>query len=338
MNQSNNPFEKVLGKTVAIVYAFEGEDASGFKHYHIWRADVISEWLKAIQDLKGIPFILDVRTFVEKAMNNTLPHIDYVINLNCGSCELSPMGLVPSVCGFLSIPCIPCDTVAIVTGENKDIANMVAKSIGLNVPAYLSSNKKDGIFRPLNYGSSVGVRKGQYSMDLPGIYQKFISGYDITTAIVYNPYSKDFDILPTVIFIPEVGGPEWFYGEEANIKNSGYSREIVFNLPTSIENKYKKLAHHLSINTFARIDARYHTDAILNADNLSNLNIDAQDIYFSEINPMPSIRLTNNEFQLSFSSIKKNSTVDKLISKLNEVIDTVTLHNYLLSCAMLANL
>ena len=114
-NVTKNIFESITGKTIAIVYIFEGEDAPGFEHYHIWRGDVISEWLKATQDLRGLPFILDVRTFVEKAMNNTLPKIDYVINLNCGSCELSPMGIVPSVCGFLKIPCIPCDTAAIVS-------------------------------------------------------------------------------------------------------------------------------------------------------------------------------------------------------------------------------
>ena len=114
-NVTKNIFESITGKTIAIVYIFEGEMSPGFEHYHIWRGDVISEWLKATQDLRGLPFILDVRTFVEKAMNNTLPKIDYVINLNCGSCELSPMGIVPSVCVFLKIPCIPCDTAAIVS-------------------------------------------------------------------------------------------------------------------------------------------------------------------------------------------------------------------------------
>ena len=105
------------------------------------------------------------------------------------------MGIVPSVCGFLKIPCIPCDTVAIVSGENKDMANHIAKATGINVPKYLSENDKNGIFRPLNFGSSVGVKRGAYSHTQKGIYQEFICGYDITTPMVYNPISGEFDIF-----------------------------------------------------------------------------------------------------------------------------------------------
>lgn len=334
--ETQNIFNEIMGKTIAVVYAFEGENAVGFKHYHIWKSDVISEWLKAIQDLKGLPFILDVRTFTEKAMNNTLPHIDYVINLNCGSCELSPMGLVPSVCGFLSIPCIPCNTVAIVSGENKNMSNLIANSIGINVPEYLLSNDENGIYRPLNYGSSVGVRKGFKPTEVDGVYQKFIPGYDITTPMVYNPYKKSMDILPTVIFIPEKGGTEWFYGEKENISNTGYTRKIIKRLSLNVEQKYRELAEALSIKTFCRIDARLQSIDLLDESIFENLELNMQDIYFTEINPMPSIRLKNNEFFLSFSSINKNAEINKVISSLNEIVGEVTLHNYLLACSMLS--
>lgn len=334
--KKGNIFEEIMGKTVAIVYAFEGENAPGFKHYHIWKSDVISEWLKAIQDLKGLPFILDVRTFVEKAMANTLPNIDFVINLNCGSCELSPMGLVPSVCGFLSIPCIPCDTVAIVSGENKHMANLIASANKINVPEYLLPDDKNGIYRPLNYGSSVGVRKGCCLTNKKGIYQRFISGYDITTPMVYNPFKKTMDVLPTIIFIPERGGTEWFYGEEENISNTGYTRKIVKKLSPDIEKKYIKLANSFSINTFCRIDARFQCVGTLNKTKLENLELSLKDIFFTEINPMPSIRLENNEFFLSFSSINKNTNFYKVMLGLNEIIENVTLHNLLLACAMLS--
>lgn len=268
--KKDNIFKAIMGKTIAIVYAFEGENAPGFKHYHIWKSDVISEWLKAIQDLKGLPFILDVRTFVEKAMTNTLPNIDFVINLNCGSCELSPMGLVPSVCGFLSIPCIPCDTVAIVSGENKNMANLIASANKINVPEYLSPDDKNGIYRPLNYGSSVGVRKGYCLSSEKGIYQRFIPGYDITTPMVYNPFKKTMDILPSIIFIPEHNGTEWFYGEEENISNTGYSRKIIRRLSPNTEKKYIKLANSFSIHTFCRIDARIKSVSTLDETKLED--------------------------------------------------------------------
>ena len=104
MNTTKNElknYEKLKGKNVAVVYIFEGETAPGFDHYHVWEGDIIASWLKAIKSLHCLPYILDVRTFVEKGLSGTLPHIDYVINLNCGSKELSPMGLVPSTCAFL---------------------------------------------------------------------------------------------------------------------------------------------------------------------------------------------------------------------------------------------
>jgi len=76
-------FYDIIGKTVGVIYTFEGEKAPGFKHYHIWQSDIISKWLLAIQDLKCRPLIFDVRTFVEKAISNQLPHLDFVLNLNC---------------------------------------------------------------------------------------------------------------------------------------------------------------------------------------------------------------------------------------------------------------
>lgn len=74
-----NSLDRIKGLTVAIVYIFEGEQAAGFAHYHIWKGDIISKWLNAIANVGCRPFILDVRTFVEKAFSNTLPHIDFVI-------------------------------------------------------------------------------------------------------------------------------------------------------------------------------------------------------------------------------------------------------------------
>ena len=100
----------IYGKTIAIVYIFEGDEAEGYKHYEIWKSDVISSWMFAVEELHCMPLIMDMRTFVQKAMNNTLPYIDYVINLNNGTLNISVLGVVPSICNFLNIPCIPCDT------------------------------------------------------------------------------------------------------------------------------------------------------------------------------------------------------------------------------------
>lgn len=336
-DNTDNVFLQIKGKTIALVYVFEGEDAPGFEHYHIWKSDVISEWLKAIQDLQCVPFILDVRTFVEKAMNNTLPTIDFVINLNCGSCDLSPMGLVPSVCGFLSIPCIPCDTAAIVSGENKRMANLIAAANQINVPKILPEDDPTGIYRPLNFGSSVGVRRGKVIPGEKGIYQEFIQGYDMTTPIVYNPVEKDYDIFPSIIFIPDNGDVDWYYGEEANITASGFTRKLLPQFTSSVIDKYKEVVKSFSINTFCRIDARIECKDGKELADITTRPLDLDRIYFAEINPMPSIRNVNNEFHLSFSSLAPSESEKLSFKLLRCVTKEITLHNYLLACSMLAN-
>jgi len=73
---------KIEGSTIALVYVFEKDVTEGFQHYDPWKSDVISDWLKAIQELHCMPFILDVRTFAQKALTGTLPQIDYIVLIN----------------------------------------------------------------------------------------------------------------------------------------------------------------------------------------------------------------------------------------------------------------
>lgn len=206
-----NSLDRIKGLTVAIVYIFEGEQAAGFAHYHIWKGDIISKWLNAIANVGCRPFILDVRTFVEKAFSNTLPHIDFVINLNCGSTDLDPMAIVPSTCAFLGIPCIPCGSFSILAGENKYHSNLLAKECGLLVSPTCEASDPNGIFRPLNWGSSLGVVRGKCPTAQKGIYQKFIKGFDITTPAIFNPLTENFDFLPTIVYVPKNQDINWFF-------------------------------------------------------------------------------------------------------------------------------
>lgn len=339
MNEKEQYIEKILsikGKTVAIVYIFEGEDAPGFRHYHVWKSDVISLWMNAVQSLHCMPLVLDVRTFVEKALNRTLPKIDYVINLNCGSCELSPMSLVPATCAFIGVSCIPCDAVAILTGENKRISNLIAKSIGLNVPQELSSSDKCGIYRPLNLGSSCGVIRGQvpnYATD--GIYQEFLPGYDITTPIVYNPLKKDFDIFPSIIYLPDSPDLNWYFGAEEKGSGKGYHREIIPNLSEQLRKSYLKLIKSIGINTYCRIDARLRVENISMVESLQQHPLNLDNLYFIEINPMPTIKI-NNSFGFCFSSITQENSFYPCVQIFHEVIGATTIHSFLLSCAILS--
>ena len=327
--------KNLQGKTIAVIYIFEGETAPGFKHYHIWESDIISQWLLAIQSLKCIPLILDVRTFIDKAISNTLPTIDYVINLNCGSCELSPMALVPSMCSFLHIPCIPCDAVAILAGENKRMSNLIASATGINIPKVLETSSPKAIFRPLNLGSSIGVKRGsQEQTDQEGIYQEFIPGYDITTPIVYNPVHNEMDFLPTVIYKANDDSVEWFLGEENKHTRSGFTRHTIPDLSESLKAKYRLLADNISINTFCRIDARIKCDTPSDLCRILEYPLTLEEVYFIEINPMPTIWI-NNACSHSFDNITKDSPFFNYLRNLEKAVEKVTVYNFLLSISML---
>lgn len=326
----------IQGKTIGVIYTYEGENAPGFRHYHIWESDIIAQWLVAIQQIRCKPFILDVRTFVEKAIAGTLPKLDYVINLNCGGCELSPMALIPSLCAFFHIPCIPCNAVSILTGENKYISNLLAQSIGLNVPKTLLPSDTEGIFRPLNLGSSLGIKRGPLSGQEPeGLYQEFIKGYDITTPIVYNPLTKKMDFLPTVIYVSQEETVEWYLGEEHKETRSGFIRKTIYDINDDVKKLYLDLIKSMSISTFCRIDARvkcFDNDKLAE---VLNSPLKADDLYFIEINPMPTVWV-NNAFSHSFSQINEKSTFYPYINSLKELAEDANVYSFLLSASMLS--
>ncbi len=327
---------ELKGKTIAVVYIFEGENAPGFQHYHVWKSDIISQWLLAIQSLECIPLILDVRTFVEKAISNTLPHIDFAINLNCGSSELSPMALIPSICSFLHIPCIPCDAVAILAGENKRMSNLVAQATGINVPKTLNYSSPNGIFRPLNLGSSIGVKRGPIDTNSKdGIYQEFITGYDITTPIVYNPLNRKMDFLPTVLYTGQQDSVEWFLGEENKDTRCGFKRHTLLGLSEELQKKYIGMVNNMSIKTFCRIDARIKCNSVDERESLLKEPLESDSVYFIEINPMPTV-WTNNAFSHSYENITESSNFYSYLCDLRKCFKQVTLYNFLLSVSMLS--
>lgn len=332
LDELNNMLCKVKGKTIGIVYTFEGDVSSGFEHFYIWKSNILTKWLTAVEELHCMPLILDVRTFVDKAMNGTLPYLDYVLNLNTGMLDLSSMALVPSTCSSLGIPCIPCDAVSIVTGENKLLSNLIAQSIGINVPKPLDTNVADGIFRPINLGNSLGVKRGN-NIGKKGIYQEFIPGYEITTPIVFNAMTHRLDLLPSVIYLPETESLNWFNGEEEKKARTGYSFRTV-KLNEKIINSYLELANTLSVKTFCRIDARIKcSDKIYN--DFSYNTVSFEDIYFIEINVMPTIR-DNNNFSFSFNSVKPSDSLYTCIKAQEEILGTANIYSFLLVSSMLS--
>lgn len=336
MNTYENKLKDLKGKTIAVVYIFEGEDAAGFEHYHIWKSKIISRWLNAIEDIGCKPFIIDVRSFVFKAMNNTLPKIDFVLNLNCGSKVLSSMSLVPSVCSFLSVPCIPCNANTILMGENKKASNMIASATNLNVPKNIDEPNENAIFRPLNFGSSVGVRRGiRNNISNDELYQEFIRGYDATFPIIYNPIKSELDFLPGVLYLPNSNDPNWFFGENEKITKNDYENLPLYYIDDFAKKMLINFAKAFPIETFCRIDVRIKTSVEKLSKAICDKSISFEDIFFVEINPMPTVKY-GNAFDLAFSYIDEKNDFNNCLNIHKQVFENTNVNTFLLSSSMIA--
>lgn len=333
MTLLKNVFQKVKGKTIALVYTFQGDMPDGLEHFFVWKSEIVSKWMLAVEDLHCLPLILDVRTFVDKAINRTLPWVDFVLNLNTGVSNLSTMALVPSVCSALNIPCIPCSALSILTGEHKELSNLIANSIGLHIPKKISPKEKNGIFRPINLGNSLGVIRGSTDSNHNGIYQEFISGYEITTPATYNGITGRIELMPTVMYLPEEKNLDWFNGEQSKKNRTGYSFRVV-ELEESLQRKYLELISNLSIQTFCRIDGRVKSSSYDFYEQSHDMVLD-RDTYFIEINVMPTIRDTNN-FAYSFNAINEKHTMFSCIDAQKEVFENINIYTFLLANSMVS--
>ena len=331
-----NLINEIKGKTIAVVYIYEKESAHGFAHYDIWKSNLISSWLNAIQELQCIPYIMDVRTFLFKASNNTLPPIDYVINMNAGCINLSTLALVPSICGFIDVECIPCDSSAIIAGENKSFANMIAANLGYNTPKH-GNKEYRSIYRPLNYGSSKGVKiiEPHENIDVSnGIFQEFIEGYDITTPLLYNPLTEEFGALPTIFYLPKHNNSSWFFSAEAKETDYGFSRVVLPNISSDLIEQHIELMNKMNIDTYCRIDMRMRTTNVIHQENLDEIELNKENAYFIEVNPMPTIEIGNN-FHISFQNINSENDFYNATNIYKSSVKKPSMHGFILSCALI---
>lgn len=326
---------EIAGKTIAVVYIFEGESAPGAQHYAVWQADVISAWINAIQELRCMPLILDVKTFVNKAMNGTLPQLDYVINLNNGTKDLSALSLVPSTCAFIGVPCIPCNAFTALIGENKLVSNTIARTLNINTPKDLADTCDNGINRPINFGSSIGVIKGHRTTQ-PGLYQEFIPGFDMTTPLLYHPLHHRLEVLPPVMYQPDSRDPQWFLGAVEKQNHSSYKKQIV-QISPEIRSHFLSLASYFGITSFCRIDSRVKCHSKEEMDALAQSVIPYQQVFFIEINPMPTISEGIN-FLTSLQSVSQDHPFYESLHIYNDTVPEHSLTGFILSCAIISQL
>lgn len=323
-----NKIQAIKGNVIALIYAFENEEASGFSHYTFWKSEVISAWLTAVEELGCIPYMLDVRTFMQKASMGTLPHIDYCVNLNAGNRKIDNLCLVPSICSFLDIPCIPCNAITCAVGEDKYYANLIAQNGALKVPKKHPENVVGGIIRDRSFGSSVGIRLTTSTTKCSNseISQAFIMGTDMTVPILYNPVYEKLEVLPPVLYKNNNDEKTWFLNETTKLNHS-YEKVLGLLSDETID-ALLELAKKFDIRTLCRFDTR-----------VENYNFDVpqkiqlKDINFIEINPTPTI---NNTINFSFSlSLSENSVPHKKCFEFYKtLVKNASLTGYILFCSI----
>jgi len=325
--------DKIKSKRIALVYSYRDENAPGFAHYDYWDSEVITDWARAIEELQAIPFIIDVRTFGQKALYDTLPPIDFVVNLNAGNYDLSALGLVPSICGFLSIPCIPSDASQTITGENKLLSNLIAEALNIPLPKRLIKQGAEGIRRPLNLGSSIGVVKAiANTSEEQAIYQEFVAGFDMTTPLLFNPQTMKIEFLPSILYVSNPVDVNWFLNADAKSKRQGYEKKLV-QIDELTQEMYLSLAKSFGIKTFCRIDSRVKCDKEIELKHLFESSISNHRIRFLEINTMPTITNKIN-FSMALENGKSNYELSNTYQLYKKLVVNPTPVGFLLACSI----
>ena len=125
----------------------------------------------------------------------------------------------------------------------------------------------------------------------------------------------------------------WFNGEDEKKIRSGYMFRTI-TLDETTKKKYLELAESLSIRTFCRIDARIKcTEPSYHDQSCNTVRFD--DVYFIEINVMPTIREKNN-FTFSFDSVEKNDPIFSCIEIQKQIMGSVDIYSFLLASSMLS--
>ncbi len=325
----------IKGKTIGIIYVYEKDDAQGADRYDPWKGDVLADWVHAIYELKGLPLVMDVRTFLEKAAYKTLPKIDYIVNLSNGCYELSTLGLVPSICSYFNIPCIPSSADVLLLGENKYISNIVAGNCGFSLPRLLNKESPNSITRPYNLGSSCGVYRGESdTCESKSFIQEFISGFDLTIPIIYNPLQNRLVTLPAVVYCPNTSDTQWFLGATQKQLHKEY-KKMTIDVCSLVEKLLINTAIVFGITTYCRIDTRCHCSTIEEVKEILSDGVSIDKIKFIEINPLPTIKDKIN-FLTSLENLKKDNEMFKCLSLYNSVIAEHTLVGFILSTSIIA--
>ncbi len=285
------------GKTAVIVYPYV-DDAESRNWYNPQPASVISDNIRALEILQIRPLLIDIDRFRRTRTARELHDPEFVIDLDGGVGPIAMKALVPAVAAWLGVPVVPTRVDVWLTGERKDVGNMMAKQIGARLPATFDNRTFDDrldaavIVKPRDLGGSYGVYRSDRDqaiqkvvssrLDMPLLAQNFIPGYDVTFPLCFSPASDQLEVLGGVVNRPEnPDNGEWINdleGKTRFFKNPSAAHIVreVIQPTTSVCEFLLKLTDAMEITTYCRVDFRVP----LNHSSPDTLEL--EDLYFLE--------------------------------------------------------
>lgn len=328
--------QAIKGKTIGIIYVYEKPDLQVKRHYDAWEGDVLSNWIHAVYELHGLPLVMDVNTFTEKMAYHSLPPLDYVVNLCNGFFDLPSLGLVPSLCAYYSIPCIPCNSDLLLIGENKPLSNLIASTCGFRLPQKLSEESEKSITRPFYLGSSKGVYRGkkEAAINKNTFIQEFVPGFDTTVPILFNPLDEELVVLPAVGYLPTNLDPNWFLGEHQKETHSEYEKCIV-SIDDCAKQAIIQMVKKVGITSYCRLDFRTKCISLNEMETRFSSEIRLEDLFFMEINPLPTIKDGINFFT-GLAAVERSSSVAQCLELYQSNVREGTSTGFVLSNSIMS--
>jgi hypothetical protein len=288
--------EAFRGRSAGIVYSFEPETAVQKIWYDRWHSDVIFFYGQCIEIAGLHPYFIDVTSFCRQALTNELPGLVCAFNLNAGITPIAHWTVMPSVSLWAGIEPMPARADVLIVGERKDTANLIARDAGLQIPrtfavSELNSLPSDLLLmkKPRDLGGSVGIvtftpkNPPDLGSNVPFLIQQFVLGYDLTVPVLYSP-TAGMHIAPVgTLYVPDdTTDTTWFHDEKSKLARRGYTKRIV-SLPTDVQSILIAVAERMELGAYARFDLRISREGDLD-------NIQPDDLWFLEVNPLPTLR------------------------------------------------
>jgi hypothetical protein len=266
------------------------------------------------------PYYLDVESFCRQALAKELPPLIGAFNLNAGITPIHHWCVVPAVAAWCDIEPFPVHADVLIAGERKDLASLIAQSVGLRCPADYDSARlaalrpeHDVVLKPRDLGGSVGVERlpasealARLGQDRTLIVQDFVPGFDVTVPVVFQPTSGSHRAPACVLYMPD--GPDrlnWIHDRTTKISSEGY-RKLVVELPAAVETRISNFAATAQLGAYSRVDLRIAATT----PEYENPTFWDAEIAFLEVNPLPTLRhginflnvVASDPFQRAFAA------------------------------------